>query len=94
MKHYATVKDVKQDLPNILARINNLKIFVGVATMELEQIQNWCVDECVCPAHNYGWWTTPDAYREATRCHTDYLAELKYLQDILNWLPNHKGCNL
>ena len=90
MKHYTTVNEVKQDLPNIIDRINDLKLFFDIATMQLEGMQRLCVDECIYPEHNYGWWTTIGAYAETVRNQMDYLAEIEYLQGLVNKLPDYK----
>lgn len=90
MKRYATVNEVKKNLPEILERINNLKIYFDVATIFLEDIQRCCVDECVHPDHDYGWWTTLENYAETFRNQMDYLAEIEYLQGLLKKLPNYK----
>lgn len=90
MKCYATVNEVKKNLPEILERINDLKLFYDIATMQLEMIQDWCVDECVHPEHDYGWWTTLEAYTETFKNQMDYMAEMKYLQGLLKKLPDYK----
>lgn len=94
MKHYATVNEVKLDLPNILERIKDLKLFFDIATMELEQMQAWCVDECVYPDHDYGYWTTLKAYAETYKNQMNCLAEIEYLQGLLKKLPEYKDKNI
>lgn len=94
MKYYATINEVKQDLPNIIERINDLKNFFDIVTMQLEQIQRWCVDECVHPEHDYGYWTTLEAYAEMYKNQMDYLAEIEYLQRLLKKLPDYKDKDL
>lgn len=94
MKHYVTVNEVKRNLPNIIDRINDLKLFFDIATMELELMQDWCVDECVHPEHNYGWWTTLEAYAETFKNQMNYLVEIEYLQGLLKKLPEYKDKNI
>lgn len=94
MKCYATINEVKRDLPNIIERINDLKLFFDIATMQLEQMQTWCVDECIYPDHDYGYWTTLGAYAETFRNQMNYLAEIEYLQGLLRKLPEYKDKNI
>lgn len=91
MKRYTTVNEVKRCLPEILDRINDCKIMFDAATIMLESMQEWCVDECVHPNHDHGWWTTRKAYAETFRNQMDCLAELEYLQGLVNRLPNYKN---
>lgn len=90
MKRYATVNEVKRDLPKILNRIKTCKIYFDCATMMLENMQRWCVDECIHPEQSYGWWTTLGAYTETFRNQMDYLAEIEYLNSLLKRLPQYK----
>lgn len=90
MKHYKTITEVKQNLPEIIDTINSCKIKFDIATMFLKQMQEWCVDECVHPEKDYGWWTTLGAYAETLRNQMDYLAEIEYLQGLLDKLPKYK----
>lgn len=94
MKSYVTINEVKHNLPNIIERINDLKLFFDIATMELEQMQAWCVDECVYPDHDYGYWTTLKAYAETYKNQMNYLAEIEYLQGLLRKLPEYKDKNI
>lgn len=94
MKSYATINEVKHNLPNIIERINDLKLFFDIATMELEQMQAWCVDECIYPDHDYGYWTTLKAYAETYKNQMNYLAEIEYLQGLLRKLPEYKDKNI
>lgn len=91
MKHYKTVNEVKEHLPEILERINDLKIYFDIATMMLEDMQNWCVDECIHPEHDYGWWTTAKAYSETLLNQVSYLTEIEYLTGLLKRLPQYKN---
>lgn len=90
MKCYATVNEVKKNLPEILERINDLKIYYDIATLMLKQIQDWCVEETVDPTKDYGWWTTLEAYTETYQNQMNYMAEMKYLQGLLKKLPDYK----
>jgi hypothetical protein len=91
MKHYATVNEVKRDLPNILQRINDCKTMFDCGTIMLEDMQRWCVDECTHLNHDYGWWTTLKAYSETVKNQMQYLAEIEYLQGLLIKLPDYKN---
>lgn len=90
MKHYRTINEVKEDLPNIISRINDCKNMFDCSTMMLEGMQRLCVDECVHPEHNHGWWTTIGAYAETVKNQMYYLAEIEYLQGLINKLPKYK----
>lgn len=90
MKRYATVNEVKKNLSEILDRINTCKIYFDCATLMLEQMQKWCVEETVDPTKDYGWWTTLEAYTETFRNQMDYLAEIEYLNSLLKRLPQYK----
>lgn len=90
MKRYKTINEVKQDLPNIIERINDCKIMFDCSTIILEGMQRMCVDECTTPDGNHGWWTTIGAYAETVRNQMDYLAEIEYLQGLVNKLPRYK----
>lgn len=94
MKHYKTINEVKRHLPEIVDRINDLKKFFDIATIQLEQMQRWCVDECVRPDCHYGWWTTLGAYTETYKNQMRYLAEIEYLDGLLKRLPNYKDQNI
>lgn len=91
MKHYATVNEVKRDLPNILQRINDCKTMFDCATIMLENMQAWGIDESIHPDHDYGWWTTLKAYAETVKNQMQYLAEIEYLQGLLVKLPDYKN---
>lgn len=47
-------------------------------------MQRWTVEELTHPELNHGWWTTPQAYAETLRNQSEYLAEIEYLQGIVN----------
>lgn len=90
MKHYKTISEVKQSLPEILDRIDTCKIYFDSATMMLEDMQRWCVEEISDTKKDYGWWTTLKAYAETLRNQMDYLAEIEYLTGLVNRLPQYK----
>lgn len=91
MKHYRTITEVKQNLPEIIDRISDCKTMFDSATIMLSDIQRWCVEETISPNINHGWWTTLGAYTETLRNQMEYLAEMEYLQGLLNKLPNYKN---
>lgn len=90
MRHYKTINEVKQNLPEIIDRINDCKIMFDSATMMLEDMQRWCVDESV-GNNNHGWWTTLKAYAETLKNQMQYLAEIEYLQGLVDKLPQYKN---
>lgn len=90
MKHYKTINEVKQNLPEIIDRINDCKTMFDCATIMLENMQRWCIDECVSPDHDYGWWTSLSAYAETVKNQMNYLAEIEYLQGLVDKLPQYK----
>ena len=89
MRHYKTINEVKQNLPEITDRINDCKIMFDSATIILEDIQRWCVDKTINNT-DHGWWTTLEAYAETIRNQMNYLAEIEYLQGLVDKLPRHK----
>lgn len=91
MKHYKNVNEVKQNLPEILDRIDTCKMYFDCATMMLEDMQRWCVEETIDPTKDYGWWTTLKAYAETLRNQMNYLAEIEYLTGLLKRLPQYKN---
>lgn len=94
MKHYKTINEVKRDMPNIVDRINDLKLFFDIATMQLEQMEKWGLNEFIYPDRNYGWWTTLKAYAETYKNQMRYLAEIEYLDGLLKRIPNYKDQNI
>lgn len=91
MKHYKTISEVKQNLPEILDRINTCKRQFDSCTILLAKIQRWCVEESVDPTKDYGWWTTLSAYAKFVKIQMQYFAELEYLNDLLERLPQYKN---
>lgn len=91
MKRYTTVNEVKQNLPEILDRINTCKIYFDCATIMLEGMQEQTLYGLTHPNFNGGWWTTIEAYAETFRNQMDYLAEIEYLSGLLKRLPNYKA---
>lgn len=89
MRHYRTINEVKQNLPEIIDRINDCKVMFDSATLMLKDMQRWCVDESVSAA-DHGWWTTLGAYAETVRNQMDYLAEIEYLQGLVEKLPKYQ----
>lgn len=91
MKHYKTVKEVKQNLPEILERIDTCKLLFDCATMILKDMERWCVEETIDPTVNHGWWTTVKAYSETVKNQVQYLSEIEYLTSLLNRLPQYRN---
>lgn len=91
MKRYKTVNEVKQNLPEILDRISTCKRQFNSCTMILAKIRCWCVEETVDPTKDYGWWTTLSAYAKFVKIQMQYFAELEYLNDLLDRLPQYKN---
>lgn len=84
MKVYTTINQVKQDLPNIIGRINQLKLYFDTATMMLEDMQRLALDP-----DDPSWWGTLDAYSETLKNQIAYYAEMDYLQGLVSKLPRH-----
>ena len=91
MKHYKTVNEVKQNLPEILDRIDTCKIYFDCATMMLKDMERWCVEETTNESINYGWWTSLRAYSETVKNQIQYLSEIEYLTGLLDRLPQYKN---
>jgi hypothetical protein len=60
------------------------------ATLMLRSMQEWCVDETV-NNKDHSYWTTFNAYAETLRNQMDYLAEIEYLQGLINKLSRYKN---
>ena len=60
-------------------------------TKKLELIRKWCVDECTNPDHDYGSWTSLQTYSNITINQMNCYAEMKYLQGLVDRLPQYKN---
>lgn len=90
MKRYATITEVKNDLPNILDRIKCCKLYYDIASLELKTTQDLWAAEADNPGLDFGWLTSPKLYAETFRNQMLYLAEIEYLQGLLKKLPEYK----
>lgn len=84
MQHYKTLNEVKQNLPEIIDRINTCKIMFDCSTMFMEDMERWCVEETINESVNHGWWTTLKAYSETLKNQMQYLSEMEYLQNLVD----------
>lgn len=91
MKVYKTVNEVKQNLPEILKRINDCKLFVECDIMLLAGAQRLCIDEYTHPERDHGWWTTIGAHTEILKNQMQHQAELEYLKGLVRRLPEYKS---
>lgn len=91
MKRYKTIREVKQNLPQIVDRISSCKKALDFATMNLEKMQTLIIDEMSNPDKDYGWWTSEEAYAKVLSNEAKYLEEIDYLQRLLNLLPEYKN---
>lgn len=82
MQHYKTINEAKQNLPEILDRINTCKVMFDCSTMMLKDMEHWCIDETIRQT-DHGWWTTLKAYAETVKNQMMYLAEIEYLDGII-----------
>lgn len=73
-----TISELKERLPEVVDRINTLKIYFNIATMMLEDIQRWCIKDTP------GYWGSMKAYAETFRNQMEYYAEIEYLQGLIN----------
>ena len=73
-----TISELKEKLPEVVDRINILKIYFDTATMMLEDIQRWCIEDAP------GYWGSMEAYAETFRNQMAYYAEIEYLQGLIN----------
>lgn len=89
MKHYKTLNEVKQNLPEIVDRINTCKTRFNSCTVILRKIQQWCVEEAVDATKNYGWWTTLNAYAKYVKAQMEYFSEIEYLQGLVEKIKLH-----
>lgn len=91
MKRYKTIREVKQNLPQIVDRISSCKKAFDIATMNLEKMQTLITEEISDPDKDYGWWTSAEAYAKVLYNQAKYLEEIEYLQKLLNLLPGYKN---
>ena len=89
MQHYKTLTEAKKNLPEIVDRINTCKIYFDVATMMLEDMQRWCVQETVDESVDHGCWTTLSMYAETVKNQMSYYAEIEYLDSIVKKIQQH-----
>lgn len=89
MQHYKTINQAKQNLPEIVDRINACKIMFDCSTMMLKDMERWCVEEAVDESADYGWWTTLKAYSETIKNQMQYLSEMEYLQGLIDKIRLH-----
>ena len=85
MQHYKTLNQAKQNLPEIIDRINSCKIMFDCSTMMLEDMERWCVEETIASV-DHGWWTSLSAYAETIKNQMRYLSEMEYLQGLVDKL--------
>lgn len=89
MRHYKTLNQVKQDLPQIIDRINTCKVMFDCSTMMLKDMERWCVTETT-ENIDHGWWTTLPAYAETVKNQMSYLAEIEYLQSLVDKIQQYR----
>jgi hypothetical protein len=78
MLRIKTISELKERLPEVVDRINTLKIYFDTATMMLKDIQQWTADG----VDDY--WGSLKAYAETLKNQMDYYAEIEYLQGLIN----------
>lgn len=78
MLRIKTISELKERLPEVVDRINTLKIYFDTATMMLQDIQKWTIDG------KGGYWGSLKAYVETLKNQMDYYAEIEYLQGLVN----------
>lgn len=78
MLRIKTVSELKERLPEVIDRINTLKLYFDIATMMLKDIQRWTVDGAD------GYWGSIKAYAETLKNQMEYYAEIEYLQGLID----------
>lgn len=73
-----TISELKQRLPEVIERINNLKLYFNIATMLLEDMQRQSMQG------TQSYWSSLKAYAETLKNQMDYYAEMEYLQGLIN----------
>ena len=73
-----TVSELRKNIPEVVERINDLKIFFDTATMMLEDMQRRYSEG------ETGYWASLSAYAETLKNQMSYYAEIEYLQGLLN----------
>lgn len=73
-----TISELKQRLPEVIERINDLKLYFNIATMLLEDMQRQSMQE------TQSYWSSLKAYSETLKNQMDYYAEMEYLQGLVN----------
>lgn len=91
MKKYKTIREVKQNLPEILDRLATCKKNDRITTFLLKDIQDSIIEELTNPDVDYGWITSEQYYNLILEFHTATIIEIKYLNKILKQLLQYKN---
>ena len=75
MLRIKTISELKERLPEVIERINDLKIYFDTATMMLQDMQQHYVD-----TDDERW---IKGYAELLRNQTEYYTEIEYLQGLV-----------
>ena len=75
MLRIKTISELKERLPEVIERINDLKIYFDIATMMLQDMQQHYVD-----TDDERW---IKSYAELLRNQTEYYTEIEYLQGLV-----------
>lgn len=91
MRRYKTTSEAKQNLPEILERINTCKELYHCCNIMLEDIEKCCMEEDDDPEQktDYGMWTSMNTYSMILRNQARYMEEIAYLHLILDWVKHH-----
>lgn len=78
MLRIKTVSELKERLPEVINRINTLKLYFDIDTMMLQTIQKRMIDG------EGGYWGSLKGYVETFKNQTAYYAEIEYLQGLID----------
>ena len=78
MLRIKTVSELKERLPEVIDRINTLKVYFDIDTMMLQTIQEQMIDG------EGGYWGSLKGYVETFKNQTEHYAEIEYLQGLID----------
>lgn len=76
------MKNIKEDLPLILERIEQLKVYESIQLMLLQNIQSMIIHEMTDTHYNGGFWARTETYDENLQLFESFKRERKNLEKL------------
>ena len=89
MQIYKTIRELKQALPEVLARIQHCRLLADAELCIMESSIYMATEELTSDI-DYGWESSHKAIQESCRNHMKYLTEAEYLQELVDKLKQYK----